>query len=138
MTSFVEFGVPVLIFAGYFLLVRVVLRQFGFGLLNWRMSPERVAPWRRLKSWQFVMLRGYVCWAVPMFLFIFALGAASAYGEQTLGKDFPLHYIRPRHYVADFVYLGILIAGGASIGMSSWQAIWNHKYDTVSGSPGTG
>ena len=126
MKDFIEFGVPILLFIACFFLIKALLRAFGLPLLNWRMRPALVAPWRRLKKWQFVGLRGILCYSVPIGLLVFSL---QYFQRRSMLLDYGPYY-HPRHlYIANGVALSTLIAGGIWIGLSGWHKIWDHKYD---------
>jgi len=126
MKAFVEFGVPILLCLGCFFLIRTLLRAFGLPLRNWRTRPELVIPWRRLKKWQFVGVRGIVCYSVPMALLLFSLW----YFERlSMLQDYGPYY-HPRHpYIASGIALIMLIAGGIWVGLLGWENIWDRKYD---------
>lgn len=127
MTELVEFGIPTLLFASYFLLFKMVLRAFGFQPLNWHMDPERVAPWRRLAKLRFVGIHGVLGYTVPMSLFIFSMQYLD---RQSLLKNFGPYHIPPwREFLATGGGLTILLAGGVWTGFSRWRKIWHREYD---------
>ena len=124
MTDWIEFSIPVVAFAGSYLIVLIALRVRGLRLLNgWgaEMTAEKVAAWRRLRRWQFVFVNGLLLFTVPMLI----LTTTQRYLDHRLD---PSLYSR-HHYFWSLLILAIFIGGGLLSGFAQWKKIWDHKYD---------
>lgn len=123
MADFFEFGVPILVFVGYYLIAATVLRSHGLRLLgNWgtAVTSDKVAAWRKLRRWQYVVIQGLLLLAVPMLLLLMS--------QRYLGHEFNPAHVRS-HPFGSAAILVIFIAGGLVAGFYSWKKIWDDKYD---------
>ena len=83
MTSLTEFGIPILVVFGYYLLLWALLRAFGLRFfLWWSTTPEKVAPYRRLRRWQFIVVEGLLSFPVPMLVYLVASGYIERHYDQ--------------------------------------------------------
>lgn len=126
MKDFVELGIPVLLCLGSFFFIWAILKAFGFPLLNWRKSPESVVPWRHLTKWQFVGLRGIVCYSVPMSIL---MSSMQYFHRRTMLPEFGRRAILWDDIGWYSFVLAIFIGCGFWIGVSEWRKIWNRTYD---------
>src|SRR5437870_4820823 len=118
MTSLTEFGIPILVVFGYYLLLWALLRAFGLRFfLWWSTTPEKVAPYRRLRRWQFIVVEGLLSFPVPMLVYLVASGYIERHYDQ--------HYLPHHHYVGTAITLAILICAGILSGLDQWKKIWD-------------
>jgi len=70
MNDLIELGVPVAVFAAYYVLLILVLRTCGLPLIWWgTVTPEKAAAWKRFGRWQFVAIHGFLSFALPVLLY---------------------------------------------------------------------
>lgn len=119
MKENIEIFGPLLIAAGYCVLMSLIFRACGFTWLR-QVTPERVKPWRRLRRWQFVIIYGIGTLTAPLILY--------SLSYDFLERHWNVYYKPSTANLATWSMV-VCVPAGVWFGLSTWKKIWQHEYD---------
>jgi hypothetical protein len=124
---------PMLVLVGATVGGWTVLYMLGLPFMPWwNRTPERAAPWRRLRLWQVVVTRFLCIFPVPLLLLIASWDYQDIVTQRDTQRLVP-SYIPQHDYLTTAIVVIICIVGGILDARSFWKRIWEAKYDVPGG-----